>query len=72
MPLNEPLYLATHLTVILTQRRMLRRRYTFSDTPSSEPVTADRSKAVIGYGEQPATQLSLDYVGRPTLLNQCR
>lgn len=38
--------------------------YTWSDIPSSEPVTADRTKAVIGYGEQPATQLSLDYVPR--------
>ena len=36
--------------------------YTWSDIPSSEPVTANRTKAVIGYGEQPATQLSLDYV----------
>ena len=47
------------------QRVIPRYRYTFSDIPSSEPVTADRTTAVIGYGEQPATQLSLDYVPTP-------
>eukprot|EP01052_Picozoa_sp_SAG31_P029912 SAG31_NODE_3019_length_4784_cov_2.199360_4_plen_396_part_00 len=36
--------------------------YTWSDIPSSEPVTSDLTQAVISYGEQPATQLSLDYV----------
>ena len=36
--------------------------YIFSDIPSSEPPTADMTTAVIEFGKQPATQLSLDYV----------
>ena len=36
--------------------------WSFSDSPSQIEPTSDLSDAVIGMGQQPATQISLDYI----------